>query len=62
LIFLSAGCGRTDATPTTPASASSLETTGLTYVVQRGSVAKTLEFAGRIAPVEEAPLYFKAGG
>jgi macrolide-specific efflux system membrane fusion protein len=35
---------------------------GATYDVQRGSVARTLEFDGRVAPVEGVPLYFKIGG
>jgi multidrug efflux pump subunit AcrA (membrane-fusion protein) len=32
------------------------------YVVQRGPVVKSIEFAGRISPVEEQSLYFKTGG
>ncbi|MDY6876693.1 MAG: efflux RND transporter periplasmic adaptor subunit [Chloroflexota bacterium] len=62
LLFLITGCGGTTAaTPVAPTSPAP-GTTGLTYVVQRGRVAKTLEFAGRISPVEEVPLYFKAAG
>ncbi|MCK4452418.1 MAG: efflux RND transporter periplasmic adaptor subunit, partial [Anaerolineae bacterium] len=62
ILFLVTGCGRTDATPVATTSASTLGTTGLTYIVQRGSVAKTLEFTGRVSPVEEVPLYFKTPG
>ena len=63
LIFLVAGCSRSGAPSPTPTSAPALETAGLTtYVVQRGRVARTLEFTGRIAPIEEVPLYFKTGG
>jgi multidrug efflux pump subunit AcrA (membrane-fusion protein) len=32
------------------------------YVVQRGQVVKKVEFTGRVSPVEETSLYFKAGG
>jgi len=33
-----------------------------TYVVQRGKITKQIQFTGRVSPVEEATLYFKAGG
>lgn len=33
-----------------------------TYVVQQGDITKQVEFTGRISPVEEKSLYFKAGG
>jgi len=33
-----------------------------TYTVQRGEVARTLEFTGRVAPVTEARLFFRANG
>jgi multidrug efflux pump subunit AcrA (membrane-fusion protein) len=33
-----------------------------TYVVQRGSITKLLEFTGRVSPVEEETLNFKQGG
>ena len=66
LICLVAACGRHDVVPPsfTPiaASATASGPAGTTYVVQRGSVARTLEFDGRVAPVEEVPLYFKTGG
>jgi len=32
------------------------------YTVQRGEVARTLEFTGRVAPVNEARLFFRANG
>jgi len=35
---------------------------GQAYTVQRGTVVKTLEFAGEIAPIEEVSLYFKTDG
>ncbi len=64
MIFLATGCGSTDVTPvaTTSASAPTPESTGLTYVVQRGRVTRKLEFTGRISPVDEVPLYFKTAG
>jgi multidrug efflux pump subunit AcrA (membrane-fusion protein) len=33
-----------------------------TYVVRRGRITRQLAFTGRVSPVEETPLYFKAGG
>lgn len=33
-----------------------------TYEVQRGEVIKTLEFTGRVAPVVEEELFFRASG
>jgi multidrug efflux pump subunit AcrA (membrane-fusion protein) len=62
LVLLIAGCGRNDAAPATPTTASTLGTTGITYVVQRGEVTRELEFAGRVSPVAEVPLYFRISG
>jgi multidrug efflux pump subunit AcrA (membrane-fusion protein) len=62
LVFLIAGCSGIDAPPVAPTAAPTLETTGLTYVVQRGRVTRDLEFTGRVSSVEEVPLYFKVGG
>ena len=64
MLFLVTGCGSTDATPvaSTSASAPTPESTGLTYVVQRGRVTRQLEFTGRISPIEEVPLYFRTSG
>jgi len=62
LLFLVTGCRQADVPPVAPTSVSTLGTTSLAYVVQRGSVTKILEFSGRISPVEEVPLYFKIGG
>jgi multidrug efflux pump subunit AcrA (membrane-fusion protein) len=62
LVFLIAGCSRTDAAPIVPTAVSTVGPTNLTYVVQRGWVTRELEFTGRISPVEEVPLYFKTGG
>lgn len=33
-----------------------------TYVVQRGAVTRQLDFNARVAPVQEAQLFFRAGG
>jgi multidrug efflux pump subunit AcrA (membrane-fusion protein) len=57
-----AGCVPNQATPASPTSAPAEETTGTTYVVKRGAVTRELEFDGRIAPVEEYPLYFETSG
>lgn len=62
LVFLVASCGRTEITPTASTSISSPEVLNANYVVQRGTITKALEFTGRVSPVEEVPLYFKAGG
>jgi multidrug efflux pump subunit AcrA (membrane-fusion protein) len=66
LLFCVAGlvisCGRTAPTPVNTASASTLGSAGPTFVVQRGKVVKTLEFSGRVVPVDQTPLYFKTPG
>ncbi|MGD9001728.1 MAG: HlyD family efflux transporter periplasmic adaptor subunit [Anaerolineae bacterium] len=62
ILLVSPACATTQATPASSTTDSTLETTGTTYVVQRGTVTKRLEFAGRVAPVEEVPLYFKTAG
>jgi len=62
LVLLVASCGRNGTSPATPTTASTLGTTGITYVVQRGEVTRELEFAGRISPVAEVPLYFRISG
>jgi len=62
LIFLITACRRTDIPPVASTPISVPGITSLTYVVQRGNVTKTLEFTGRISPLEEVPLYFKTGG
>jgi multidrug efflux pump subunit AcrA (membrane-fusion protein) len=62
MVFLVVGCGRTDAAPVAATPAPTSGPTSPTYVVQRGRVVKTLEFNGRISPVEEVPLYFKTPG
>jgi len=62
LVLLVTGCGRTGDVPIAPTSVSTLGTTSLTYVVQRGGITRELEFTGRISPVEEVPLYFGTSG
>lgn len=67
LIFLLAACGgdgeqaaQTGPTPTplpTP-----VVPEKPTYTVQRGTVVKTLEFTGRVSPVQEQELFFKSDG
>jgi multidrug efflux pump subunit AcrA (membrane-fusion protein) len=62
LLFLVAGCSASPVEPIASTPASTLRTEETTYVVQRGTVTRKLEFAGRVAPVEEVPLFFKTGG
>ena len=62
LMVLVAGCGPNDMDPSAPAPTSSVATDNTTYVVQRGTVTRKLEFTGRIVPVAEVPLFFKTAG
>jgi multidrug efflux pump subunit AcrA (membrane-fusion protein) len=62
LILTACSSGASDAEPTptplpTPAVAEKP-----TYVVQRGAVTKSLEFTGRVAPVEQQDLFFRTDG
>ena len=62
LVFLVTSCNRTDVALPATAPALTSVPADLTCTVQRGKVVKTLEFDGRITPVEEVPLYFKTPG
>lgn len=59
---LGAACGRTGAEPTSYPASTSVKMEVPTYVVERGLVSRNLEAGGRIAPVEELPLYFETSG
>jgi RND family efflux transporter MFP subunit len=48
--------------PTPTPIPTSVVPTNPTYVVQRGDVIRELQFSGRIAPVVEQELFFRAGG
>ena len=48
--------------PTPTPVPTSVVPTNPTYVVQRGDVIRELQFSGRIAPVVEQELFFRAGG
>jgi multidrug efflux pump subunit AcrA (membrane-fusion protein) len=60
-VFLTS-CGPDDTVRVITTPATTFGPTGSTFVVQRGKVVKTLEFDGRISPVEDVPLYFKSAG
>ena len=76
MILLVVGCSRSDSVTATlaptldsppPTSTATtpdptLDSAGPIFVVQRGKVVKTLEFDGRVSPLEETPLYFKTLG
>ncbi len=62
IIFSVTGCVDSPAATAEPSLAAIQETPGTTYIVQRGRVTRVLSFSGRIAPVEEFPLYFKTSG
>jgi multidrug efflux pump subunit AcrA (membrane-fusion protein) len=60
LAACSSGASEAEATPTplpTPVVAEKP-----TYVVQRGAVTKSLEFTGRVGPVKQQDLFFRADG
>jgi multidrug resistance efflux pump len=62
LAALVVGCSDVDAVPVATPVSSEPGTNSLTCVVQRGRVAREIEFTGRISPVEDIPLYFKTAG
>jgi HlyD family secretion protein len=62
LILVAAGCDHSQVTPVAPTRTLTAARANATYIVQRGSVLKTLEFDGRISPQEEVPLYFETPG
>ena len=61
LLLLAAGCRPQDKPTPTPVP-TPIVPEKPTYVVQRGTVVKSIQFTGRIAPVEEEKLFFKTGG
>ena len=61
-IWLIAGCGRADVTPTPVPAEPASGAIDTTYVVQRGSVVKTIELNGRVVSMDEMSLHFKAVG
>jgi HlyD family secretion protein len=62
LIMVGTGCASTEATPTVLTRSPASTEANATYIVQRGTVVKTLEFGGWVSPQEEAPLYFRTPG
>jgi HlyD family secretion protein len=61
LVLLTA-CGGGGARPTPTPFPTPIVPEKPTYIVQRGTVARTLEFRGRVSPVTEKELFFKADG
>lgn len=61
LVLLTA-CGGGGARPTPTPFPTPIVPEKPTYTVQRGTVAKTLEFRGRVSPVTEKELFFKTDG
>lgn len=66
LILLLAACGGGSGTAVTAPTPTPFPTPIVpekpTYTVQRGTVVKSLQFTGRVAPVQEQALFFKTDG
>ena len=56
LLILTSGCRASGPTLIPPAPAAEQPT----YTVQRGTVSRQLEFTARVAPVQQAELFFRA--
>ena len=61
-LMLLTACGGGGAQPTPTPFPTPIVPEKPTYTVQRGTVAKTLEFRGRVSPVTEKELFFKTDG
>jgi len=62
LILTACSSSASDAEPTPTPLPTPVVAEKPTYVVQRGSVTKSLEFTGRVGPVKQQDLFFKADG
>ena len=64
LLLLLAACGSSasDAEPTPTPLPTPVVAEKPTYIVQRGSVTKSLEFTGRVSPVKQQDLFFRTDG
>ena len=64
LLLILAACttSASDAEPTPTPLPTPVVAEKPTYVVQRGAVTKSLEFTGRVGPVKQQDLFFKADG
>jgi multidrug efflux pump subunit AcrA (membrane-fusion protein) len=64
LLFILAACssGASDAEPTPTPLPTPVVAEKPTYVVQRGTVTKSLEFTGRVGPVKQQDLFFRTDG
>jgi len=62
LLFLIVGCRPTAEAPTPTFIPTPIVPEQPTYVVQRGTVVRRLQFTGRVAPVREEKLFFRTGG
>ncbi|MCX7681680.1 MAG: HlyD family efflux transporter periplasmic adaptor subunit [Anaerolineae bacterium] len=61
LLLLAAGCSG-GAAPIPTAVPAEAEPAQTTYTVQRGTVSRTLSFTARVAPAQQAELFFRADG
>jgi multidrug efflux pump subunit AcrA (membrane-fusion protein) len=64
LLFILAACssGASDAEATPTPLPTPVVAEKPTYIVQRGAVTKSLEFTGRVGPVKQQDLFFRADG
>jgi multidrug efflux pump subunit AcrA (membrane-fusion protein) len=62
LMLTACSTGASDAEPTPTPLPTPVVAEKPTYVVQRGAVTKSLEFTGRVAPVEQQDLFFRDDG
>ncbi|GIK56276.1 MAG: HlyD family efflux transporter periplasmic adaptor subunit [Chloroflexi bacterium] len=64
-VFLLAACGRGETAelgPTPTPLPTPIVPERPTYTVQQGTVVNSLQFTGRVSPVQEQPLFFKSDG
>jgi multidrug efflux pump subunit AcrA (membrane-fusion protein) len=62
LILTACSSGASDAEPTPTPLPTPVVAEKPTYVVQRGTVTKSLEFTGRVGPVKQQDLFFRTDG
>ncbi len=61
-LFTLAGCGGRGAAPTPTLVPTPIVAQKPTYTVQRGTVTKSLELAGRVTPVRQQEMFFRTDG
>src|SRR5512143_94343 len=62
LLLTACSSGASDAEPTPTPLPTPVVAEKPTYIVQRGSVTKSLEFTGRVDPVKQQDLFFRTDG